>query len=104
MRRIPLSDAQPGQTLAENVCNAQQMLLLKKGRRLTASNLQILKAWGVDAVWITKPETDPEPAIPPGADYRDIEAELIARFGDALADPVMAAICRSAVRIVSERS
>ena len=104
MRRIPLGDARPGLVLGADALNAQQMLLLKKGASLTAKSLHTLKSWGVEAVWVAQPEADDGCAPGPAADHRDLEQALAARFGDTLENPVMAAICEAALRIVSERS
>ena len=103
MHRIPLAEAQPGMALAAGAVNAQQMLLLKKGAELTEKSLHMLKSWGVDAVWVAHPEGEAERAPCPTDDCRDIQQEITARFGDTLADPIMEAICRSAIQIVSER-
>ena len=102
-RRIPLSDAQPGMTLAADAVNGQQMLLLKKGATLTENSLRTLKSWGVEAIWVSQPASEAE-RIPDAAEERpDQEQEIRRRFGDTLSDPVMETICQSAIQIVSER-
>ncbi len=102
-RRIALSEAQPGMTLAADAVNAQQMLLLKKGAELTGNSLRTLKSWGVEVVWVSQPEADAERTAYAAEGRPDQEQAIKHRFGDTLADPIMETICRSAIQIVSER-
>ena len=48
-------------TLAKSVYDLQGVMLLKKGHRLTAKNILMLKSWGVPQVWIdAQRDTDPD--------------------------------------------
>ena len=58
MHRIRLNEAQADMILAADVANAQQMLLLKKGARLTPQHLRMLKSWGVDCLYVQVPVED----------------------------------------------
>jgi len=87
-----------GQTLAEDVRNAQGDLLVKKGVVLTERHMRLLKMWNVAAVQVES--ASPRAAEPTReqTEYLDrAEAELKAHFGDSLENEVMAEIFRIAV-------
>jgi len=104
MRRIRLKDARIDMVLAADVHNGQDMLLLKKGVALTEKSLRMLKSWGVEALQVQQADGEPADSPDPGKNQAKIEKAMEARFGDTLADPVMAEICRAAAAIVHERN
>jgi hypothetical protein len=105
MQRISLHDAQPGMTLMEDVTNAQQMLLLKKGAILTADNIKILKSWGVSRLKVEAPVApDEDPALNSAASPFASIAEVTAlKFAEVDDDPIMVEIRRVAVEIIAAR-
>ena len=105
MRRILLKEAETGMSLAADVVNSQQMLLLKKGVLLTDNNLRMLKSWGVETVSVEHTNIeDTEATILTENNSDDIEQAIMAQFADTVEDPIMAEICHVAVGIVYERN
>ena len=104
MINVPLNKAQAGMTLAKDVLNAQQMLLLKKGTALSEKSLRMLKSWGVEVICIQASDADhPDTNRSPSA-QTDIAKKMAVLFGDTIQNPVMAEICRAAREIVHQRT
>jgi hypothetical protein len=105
MPLLNLDDVKPGMALAAAVRNHQDQLLLDAGRRVTEKSLRIFKSWGIRrvAVQFEPASGDPGEGAVAAAPATAIEEELRARFGDALTDPVMAAILQAACRLLSAR-
>lgn len=104
MRIIPLKDTRIDMVLAADVHNGQGMLLLKKGVALTEKNLRMLKSWGIETLRVRQTGGEAADRPDPGINPEKTEKAIEARFGDTLADPVMAEICRVASTIVHERN
>ena len=103
MRRIPMKDAQIGMILSTDVFNAQQMLLLKKGARLSDKNLRVLKSWGVETLPIQLPDHGGDVPFSPPEDRTDLVQELKSRFDESNQNPIADEICRVAAAIIFER-
>ena len=105
MQRILLHDALPGMILAEDVMNAQQMLLLKKGALLTAENIKILKSWGVSIIHVAvAPSADENPSRRADATpLESMEKATALKFAGVEDDPIMAEIRRVSVEIIAGR-
>jgi len=52
MIKCNLNELKQGMILAKEVCNFQNVLLLKKGSELKRENIRILKCWGIAHVYI----------------------------------------------------
>jgi hypothetical protein len=89
--------------LSADAVNAQQMLLLKNGVRLTEQNLRMLKSWGVESLYVQLPDEDGADGSDAPANNIDLEQETRARFKGASANPIVAEICRVAAEIVHAR-
>lgn len=103
MRRIPIEDARIGMILAADVFNAQQMVLLKKGARISDKNLRVLKSWGVETLPIQLPDHGGEGPFRPPEDRTDLVQELMSRFEESDRNPLADEICRVAAAIIFER-
>lgn len=103
MHRIRLNEAQADMILAADVANAQQMLLLKKGARLTPQHLRMLKSWGVDGLYVQVPVEDKAVDPETGANTTELESETRMRFMDDAATPIAAEISRVAAEIIHAR-
>ena len=103
MRRIPVKEAQIGMILATDVFNAQQMLLLKKGGRLSDKNLRMLKSWGVETLPVQLPDHVGDIPLSPAEDRTDLVRELTSRFDESNQNPIADEICRVAAAIIFER-
>jgi hypothetical protein len=101
--RIGLKEARVDMVLAADAFNAQQMLLLAEGTRLTAQNLRMLKSWGVDHIHVHWPNDDDDVGFRRSANHIDLEQETLARYRDGSPPPAVAEICRVAAEIVHAR-
>ena len=105
MQRIPLVDAQPDMALARDLVNDQQMLLLKKGVRLNAKNIRMLKSWGVPFIEIESESTEDtaREASDEDMDLTVVENRMAQKFGAWSNDTVMLEIRRVATDIIIGR-
>lgn len=103
MHRLRLNEAQADMILAADVANAQQMLLLKKGTRLTPQHLRMLKSWGVDSLYVQVPAADKGDDAKTTANTTELELETRMRFMDPADTPIAAEICRVAAEIIHAR-
>jgi hypothetical protein len=95
---VKIDDLKSGMILAQPVRNAQGVLLLDTGARITKKNIRIFKSWGVNEVSvkgdISESKTGDEPPVAPVK--KSVEMELKEKFSDVMADPVMRAIFTAA--------
>ncbi len=105
MQRIPLMDAQPEMTLASDLFNDQQMLLLKKGVGLNPKNIKMLKSWGIAFI-----EIESERSVPAEQTESDrmghrsaVEERMQKKFGPLDQSDVMCEIRRVATDILMHR-
>jgi len=61
MKRLPIGDIEPGETVARPVTTSGGVVLVQSGTRLTAEILRRLGALGVDAVWLNGSAADARP-------------------------------------------
>ena len=58
MSRVRIDAIKPGNTLAEDVINADGRFLLGKGTMLDPAHLRVLKIWGITSVEIQQPDLE----------------------------------------------
>jgi len=104
VRRIQLKEAQIDMILAADAVNAQQMLLLKKGVRLTAENLHMLKSWGIEHLTVEFPGNDVAENVRAPVTIIDLEQEILSRFAVPAGNAIVFEICRVAAGILHERA
>ena len=102
---VKIDDLKSGMILAQPVRNAQGVLLLDTGARITKKNIRIFKSWGVSEVSVkgniseSKVGND-SPAAPV---KKSVEMELKEKFSDVLDDPVMVEIFNAAsIRLMQD--
>ncbi len=105
MQRIPLVDAKAEMTLASDLFNEQQMLLLKKGVALNPKNIKMLKSWGIAFIDIESEQR--VPAEQAESDQRGqraaVEERMAKKFGSLDQSDVMREIRRVATDIIMHR-
>jgi hypothetical protein len=102
MRAFKTSAIKTDMILAKSVYDLQGVMLLKKGHRLTAKNILMLKSWGVPQVWIkAQQDTDPDDLSERQKSLKNkIKQQLDRQFSAADRSPVMAEIKRVAEEIL----
>ena len=105
MQRIPLMDAKPDMTLASDLFNDQQMLLLKKGAALNPKSIKMLKSWGIAFIHIESESDAPAERTPSdGSGQRAaIEKRMADKFSQWDQSDVMREIRRVATDIIMHR-
>ena len=105
MQRIALLDAKPDMTLASDLFNDQQMLLLKKGVTLNPKNIKMLKSWGIAFIEIASEQNAPaERTEPDGSGHcAAIEERMAKKFNEFDQCAVMREIRRVATDILMHR-
>ncbi|MFZ3046203.1 MAG: hypothetical protein WA151_09835 [Desulfatirhabdiaceae bacterium] len=105
MIRLNLDQAKPGMILVKQVKNLHNMLLLNEYAELSEKNIQILRSWGINEVWVEGKSDLLNAALSPqGAAIREqIDKELHQKFIDVLDDPTMVEIMRLAVNQLEKR-
>jgi hypothetical protein len=95
MRRIPIGEAEPGQTLAKPVTNGNGLPVLSEGAVLSDALIARLRRMGLAAIYVegqALQEGESVKTLP------ELERELTQRFrkvaGDPLQDRIRAAIIR----------
>jgi hypothetical protein len=102
---VKIDDLKSGMVLAQPVRNAQGVLLLDTGARITKKNIRIFKSWGVSEVSVkgniseSKVGND-SPAAPV---KKSVEMELKEKFSDVMEDPVMRAIFEAAANRLTQK-
>ncbi len=92
-------------TLASDLVNDQQMLLLKKRVRLNAKNIKMLKSWGIAFIEIES-ESVPETAMEASdrnMNLATLEDRMAKKFGQWDENDVMLEIRRVATDIIIGR-
>ena len=102
---VSLEKLKPGMVLAESVRNHQGMLLLEKGKKISARAIRIFKSWGVTHVTVRTRGSSPESATVTDAPptEADVESRLKKKFAETLEDPVMVTIMEAAGRVLSRK-
>jgi hypothetical protein len=102
MRAFETSAIRKDMVLAKSVYDLQGVLLLKKGHKLTAKNILMLKSWGVPQVWIdAQQDTGPDGVSERQKSLKNcIKQQLNRQFSAADPSPVMAEIKRVAEEIL----
>jgi hypothetical protein len=102
---VKIDDLKPGMILTQPVRNAQGILLLEAGARITKKNIRIFKSWGVEDVCVKgeKKETKTGGAPAVAAVKDNVEAELKEKFADVMDDPVMHAIFKAVANQLTKK-
>jgi len=101
-----LSELKPGMVLAKSVYDFHDVLLLKAGTELSPQNLRLLKAWGINKVWVAGEGTPPPIKRDARREKRiqeTVEKYLQAKFEGVLDDPIMVTIMQAASQLITER-
>ena len=102
---VKIDDLKSGMILAQPVRNAQGVLLLDAGARITKRNIRIFKSWGVNEVSvkgdIRGSKIGDEPPVVPVK--KSVEMALKEKFSDVMEDPVMCAIFDAAANQLTKK-
>ena len=99
-----IDDIQPGEVLAEDVTNAQGVVLARAGATVSAAHLRLFRTWGITALPVAGDENDsPGPAPVSQEHLNRAEATLLRRFGGAPEDEVTAEVFRISVEMRAKK-
>jgi putative nucleotidyltransferase with HDIG domain len=77
MRLVKVSELALGQTIAADVSNLDQQVIMRAGATVDAHQCAILKAWGIQEVAV-QGESEPEPPVGPGTESPELQETVLA--------------------------